>query len=139
MRLCIASSLLAILPACDAIAPEECTLVLRYGLLIELEDSITGLPVAVAGQVRAIDGVFRDSIASYIQGNGTVDTVIVNVVPGSSRASLASGRPGTYRVEVERPEYEIWTRSNIEVVKQSPECPAVATTHVLARLRPTQN
>jgi hypothetical protein len=103
------------LASCDVFDPGECTLQAGPGVIVVLRDSISGSPVAMPFQVRAISGLIADSSTNFANRGTQVDTIMVNVGSDRSSVSLAYERAGTYRVEVEHPSYRPWARNGIPV------------------------
>jgi hypothetical protein len=97
--------------------PVACTADFRYGILVEVRDAGTDLPLAGArGAVH--DGAYVDSLRSW----------------GNSSAFAAAGeRAGVYLVEVQKSGYQPWTANNVVVTRD--EC-HVRQVQVVARLQP---
>ena len=107
----------AALVACDSTAPIACTAEFVYGIQVQVQDSITGLPVetGLGGSVQ--DGAFSEQM-----------TVLGNLLLG------AGERAGTYAVQVTAPSYDEWNTS--DVVVTADECHVIPVS-LVARLRPS--
>ena len=104
-----------------------CTAELRPGIVVDIQDSVTGAP-------RAFDALV---IAAH---DGQVDSVQHSHAPGDVadsaderrlRVWLAWEKPGTYDVAVHVAGYAVWSRKGIEVLAGT--CHVVPV-HLLARL-----
>jgi hypothetical protein len=77
-----------------------CTSVFRFGLFVQLADSVADAPLAVAAKIVIREGAFGDSILA--------------IPPGQSW--LAAGeRPGTYQLTIRAAGYRDWVRDAIVV------------------------
>ena len=89
--------------------PGACTSILVPAIIVEMRDARTGAPLAglAVGTVR--DGAYIDSLRphSYLDASELTGTML-------SRQA-AHERSGRYTVEVERPGYQRWTRSDVRV------------------------
>jgi hypothetical protein len=106
--------------ACDIFDP-ACDAILFPGLVVSVVDAVSGDAVPVdAGAVSATDGDYTE----YPDETGA-----------RSRWDIwLEGRPGTYRVEVNTPDYEPWVEEGVRV--ESGRC-GITTTQVTARLQPS--
>lgn len=89
-------------------------------IIAEIRDSVTGNPAAFGARVQIQDGGFTSSIIAST-GNSAI----------AALAGLGGARAGTYTVSVEKAGYRLWTKRNVEVLKN--QC-AVQPTWVMARL-----
>jgi hypothetical protein len=104
------------LVACSDVT-SVCTPILLHGLVITVQDSVTGgAPVSQATVVvRDVAGAFADS-------GKTIDTF-----------SSAPERGGTYRIEIRAAGYRDWAANNVVVTKNGCHVTAVAITARLQR------
>ena len=79
-----------------------------YGIRIDVRDSASAVPYAGPVNVRAVDGVFSDSVAGFLPFESRTDSAIVYLV---------MERPGAYRVYVEAPSYLLWEKPNVVVTE----------------------
>ena len=117
-------SLLVTLNGCESPLPVLCPGAVTPGIVVEVLDSSTGAWIADSASGVVRDGEYVDSLRPH--------TWSATYVLATLQA--AGDRPGTYRVEVSRPRYEDWSQDG--VVAEPAPC-VVATTTIVARLRPT--
>ncbi len=70
-------------------------------VIVEIRDSITARPLAAGATVTIQDGSFS---ATSVGAGDTLTAAYVG---------LGGARPGKYKVTVERPAYQRWTKSNV--------------------------
>ena len=95
---------------------------------VNVFDAVTGLPVAYSARL-------------IVKTDGRVDTIPSQYPPSDSlRATWLeadapdiSGRPGVYDVRVERPGYEPWLRTGVEV-RMPHGCDQITTVVLTASL-----
>jgi hypothetical protein len=98
-----------------------CTTDIRYGIVVEVRDAVSGAVVADGARLIVREGEY-------------VETVDGPPVPGLPYLQAAAERPGTYSVTVEKAAYQVWTRTDIRV--RDTDC-HVSTVRLEARLQPT--
>lgn len=118
---------LGALTACsgaDRVTPPDvyCTASIEPGLVVYIEDAVTGQPQAEGAMAVATDGAYSESLRG-----GVSNGVTLLALQG------ASERAGLYQLRVEKPGYQAWTRSNVRVL--AGEC-HVRTVQVTAKLQP---
>ena len=94
--------LLASLASCAKGEPltVDCPDIIRPMILIQVQDPATGLPAAEGAGGSISEGAFTSPLVRY----------------GEDRlAPQATGRPGTYTVVVQKPGYQDWTRTGVQV------------------------
>jgi len=117
------AAIAASISACDAIGifSTSCTLEIRFAVLLEVVDSVSGQPVVDRdGTVMIADGAYADTVQMTAPGHPI---------------GLASERPGTYSVAVRARGYLPWSMSGIRVRKDDAGCHVVTVT-LTALLRP---
>ncbi len=107
--------LAATVAACDLVGPHACTMEARPGILLTVQDSLTGVPVSGPLLAIAREGAYADT--------SRYDYPIV---------ALAYERAGHYDVTVSATGYRLWTRSGVEVKDDGCH---VETAHVMAWLQ----
>lgn len=105
--------------ACFDPAETACTLEARYGLQVEIRDSVSSELVATGAHVTASSGSYHE----VLQINGGI-------------AFGATERAGTYRVTVTRPGYRTWVRSGVTVTRDACHVTSVWFTALLQPLSP---
>lgn len=99
------------LAGCDAFGPRECTLDVRPAIEVSIRDAATDEYLAGSASGAVTDGAFRDTLR-FSRGHS---------LPGSDGRTVwtalraADERPGTYRVEVVVPGYDMWVREGVRV------------------------
>lgn len=106
------------LAACNS----DCALVEAPAIRVEVVDAVSGESLALGSLVVAEDGAFADSVR-IPESFGNPDVQV----------SLAFGRPGRYRVTVERPGFRPWVLSNVRVARGG-SCGRVKTVSLRAEL-----
>ena len=98
--------------------PTVCTLSFDYGIIVRVEDSLSGASAAFGARLVLRDGAYVDSTAVSFDG---------------LHLSGAGERAGSYTVTVQKPTYHDWTRTNVRVTADECHVKAVSLT---ARLQP---
>ena len=114
-------SLALVVAGCGA----TCPLGIYPAIIVEVREADSGRPAASG----ALGLVFRGTVVA--------DTLRSNFVENDTSAvRLSSSRikTGRYRVTIERPGFETWTRDNVDVLAASGDCGGVRTTHLRADL-----
>jgi hypothetical protein len=94
----------------------------RYGLIVEVRDSVTGEPAAVGARLVARDGAYADT--SKQLPDPYTDPLVLHA---------AGERAGWYDVSVKKAGYSDWRRTPVRVTKD--DC-HVRTVRLAARLQP---
>ena len=95
-----------------------CTLSFDYGIVVRVEDSVSGAPAASGARLVLRDGAYLESTEENLAGlylNG------------------AGERAGDYTVTVQKPTYHDWVRTNVRVTADACHVHSVSLT---ARLQP---
>ena len=110
--------------ACDVLdsSPVVCTRELRFGLIVTVEDSVTGAPAAADARLVARDGAYADTV---IGPSPATD-------PNALTLFAVPERPGTYELTVSKNGFLTWQRSRVIVTADECHVRPVAVT---ARLR----
>jgi hypothetical protein len=112
---------------CDSTCPETCRPNIRYGIMLNVVDSVTQTARACGATAWVRDGTYVDTLR-----------VIGWCAPESLQSMRMAGaqeRPGLYDLFVERPGYYTWQRLHVRVTRG--ECNCHVTPVLLeARLRP---
>ena len=107
----------------NPIEQRVCTADFRYGLMVYVQDSVTGASVASGATLVARESDFEDTF-TYPDGRPDLNT----------QPLLSAGeRAGTYQVTVTKAGYAPWARSNVTIT--SNVC-HVNQTELTARLQP---
>jgi hypothetical protein len=116
--------LVVVTGACDALdsSPVVCTRELRFGLIVTVQDSVTGAPAAAEAQLVARDGAYADTV---IGPSAATD-------PNALTLFAVPERPGTYELTVSKNTFVTWQRSGVVVTADECHVRPVAVT---ARLR----
>ncbi len=101
------------------LSPENCTADFRYGLTVQVRDSVTGAPAGHDALVIARDGAYADTLSSFPFSSDSVTFV------------GAGERPGRYVVTVSKPGYQLWVRDGVEVGEDGCHVQQVAITALL--------
>jgi hypothetical protein len=88
--------------ACDLPFTGACTADFRYGIIVEVRDSITGAPAAEGARLIARDGAYADTSDQF-----------AFVEPLTLRA--AGERGGRYDLAIQKTGYREWTRTGVRV------------------------
>jgi hypothetical protein len=88
--------------ACDLPFTGACTADFRYGIVVEVRDSVTGEPAADGARLIVRDGAYADT-----------SDQLPFTEPLTLRA--AGERGGRYDITVEKPDYREWTRTRVRV------------------------
>jgi hypothetical protein len=127
MRMNIHSGLTAIVmigaSCANPVEDVVCTADFRYGLLVYVQDSVTGAALASGATLVAREADFEDS---FTHPAGRPDLDAYPLVSAGERA-------GTYQVTVTKPGYAPWMRSNVTVTSNACH---VNRTELTARLQP---
>lgn len=100
VRTLFSAMLVVILTGCNVFGPKSCTTVAPPAIAVSVEHAETGEPIDDA-LVIARDGFFADSART-------------EVVPGRPHTvALATERPGTYTVLVEKTGFLDWIREDV--------------------------
>ena len=100
-----------------------CTLEFRYGLVVYVQDSVTGAAAASGATLLAREAGFEDSFTNPAGGSDA-----------DARPLLSAGeRAGTYQLTVTKAGYAPWTRNNVTVTENACH---VNQTELTARLQP---
>ena len=86
---------------------DVCPAVVRPGIVVEIRDARTGLPIAQGAQGFVREGTYVDSLRPY-QGVSANPATLISL-------QAALGRPGKYDVEVQRAGYLRWTKAGVTV------------------------
>lgn len=92
----------AAIAACDFPFTGACTTDFRYGVVVEVRDSVTGAPAAAGARLIVRDGAYADTSDQP----PFVDPLILQA---------AGERGGFYDLTVQKPNYQEWTRRNVRV------------------------
>lgn len=114
-----------VLGACDLTNSRDvyCTDNFVAGLVVSVQDSLTGAPAASGAQLIAQEGAYADT-ASYPPNRPDLD----------ARPLVSAGeRPGTYTVRVSKPGFLDWVRGGIIVTADECHVRPVALTARLQR------
>lgn len=120
LRFVVAIGLLVAVAGCVV----TCPTVASPSIDVEVREAGSGRPAASG----ALGLVFRGTVV--------VDTLRSYAENDTSAVTLTSWGIGTgrYRVTIERPGFEIWTRDNVDVLAARGDCGGVRTTHLRADL-----
>ena len=114
-----------VLGACDLMNSRNviCTDIFVSGLVVSVQDSLTGAPAASGAQLIAQDGAYADT-ASYPPNRPDLD---------AQPLVSAGERPGAYTVRVSKPGFLDWVRGGIIVTADECHVRPVALTARLQR------
>ena len=87
----------------------SCDLSIEPGVIVEIRDAITGVPLAANARGVVREGAYTDSLRAY-ETKGSAPNALV------SRAA-AYERPGTYSIEVDAPGHQSWRVDDVRVSK----------------------
>jgi hypothetical protein len=119
-----ALALLTLLSACSAVVdPAICTLEFRFGIGVQVQDSLTGAWIGSGATLVARDGSYVDSVTAQTGRPDMDDAPLVT----------AGERAGTYDLVVRREGYQPWSKTGVKVERD--EC-HVHSVMLLARMRP---
>lgn len=104
-------------------AKQPCTAEYRYGLGIQVQDSVTGQFIASGARLIVRDGAFVETMQAPAN-RPDVDSLPI---------PAAGERPGVYTLTVQKPGYREWRTSGVKVTAD--RC-HVQPVRVLARLQP---
>jgi hypothetical protein len=122
-------ALVALTGCADEIASRNCAYASLAGIVVELEDSISGARYPFNNAVAtAREGAFTDSVR-YLSITGDPHS--------PTRLALAFDREGTYTATATADGYRPWTMSGVRVFKESGFCGRVITRQLTARLQPS--
>ena len=110
-----------LLVACDD-SPMSCTASVEPAMVVSVEDSLDGSPVAAEATALAVDGAFGEALRPH--GHNTVGELTSLAGPDE--------RAGTYMVTVDKTGYAEWRQTDIRVTAD--EC-HVRTVNLTARLQ----
>ena len=119
-RLSIIVGAAAIIAGCNPFSG-PCTTDIRWGIVVEVRNAVTGESLADGARLIVRDGDY-------------VETVDGPPVPGFPELRAAGERAGTYDVTIQKAGYQDWTRTGIRVRDQGCH---VETVRLDARLQPT--
>lgn len=105
---------------------DACTTSVEPGIVVTIEDAVTGAPLAGGARGAVHEGAYVDSLTPY-GGDGAGGIV--------SRAA-AYERSGLYAVAVEHPGYESWEESGVRVRQNGCHVGTVDLTAALEPLPP---
>lgn len=125
MGLLALSLLAAALAACDT-GGSICPAFSAPAVVVRVVDATTGEPAAEGALGMARDAAFADTLGRHD----------VNEAQEITSLSGAFGRPGEYRVNVERAGHARWERSGVVVRSSGGKCPQPVTAVLDARLQP---
>lgn len=115
-------ALLTLLPACSAVLdPVYCTTDFRFGLAVQVQDSVTGAWIGSGATLVARDGAYVDSVTGPVGR------------PEDAALAAAGERAGTYDLVVRHEGYLPWSRTGVKV--EGDECHVHPVT-LLARMQP---
>lgn len=117
-------ALLTLLPGCPAVIdPVMCTADFRFGISVQVQDSVTGAWIGSGATLIARDGAYVDSVTGPFGR------------PDADDAALATAgeRAGTYDLVVRHDGYRPWSRTGVKV--EADEC-HVHPVSILARMQP---
>lgn len=100
-----------------------CTDEARPGLILTVQDSITGAPVVGEAIATALLSAYADT--AHFSGDAASEALLYE-------------RPGRYRIDVMADEYQPWTRTSVRIPETEDEC-HVRTVRLTARLQSEQN
>jgi hypothetical protein len=102
------------LGACDLVDSPQvfCTDNFVYGLVVAVQDSLTGAPTASGAQLIARDGAYADTMAFPPNRPDLDDRTLTG----------AGERPGTYTATVSKAGFLDWVRSGIVVTEDQYGC-----------------
>lgn len=92
-------------PAACTDLSQVCDTSIQPSVVVTVQDSVTGLPVASGAFGRAIDGTFEDTLTAF--GYLMPDTLVSLAMRGE--------RVGTYVVEIRQTGYLTWQQSGVQV------------------------
>jgi hypothetical protein len=106
--------------ACDLPFGGACTTDFRYGVVVEVRDSVTGAHAADGARLVVRDGTYADTS---------------DQLPFTEPLTLqaAGERSGTYTLTVEKSNYQDWTRTGVRV--REDQCHVIPV-RLAARLQP---
>lgn len=92
----------AAITGCDLPFTRACTTDFRYGVVVEVRDSVTGAPAAAGARLVVRDGAYADTS---------------DQLPFTEPLMLqaAGERGGRYDLTVQKPDYRDWTRTGVRV------------------------
>jgi len=99
--------------------PTVCTLSFDYGIIVRVEDSVSGASAGSGARLVLRDGAYVESTEESFDG---------------LYLSGAGERTGVYTVTVQKPTYHDWARTNVRVT--AGEC-HVHPVNLTARLQPS--
>lgn len=100
IRTVVSSLLILILTGCNVFGPQSCTTLAPPAVSVSVDHAESGAPLDDA-LIVAVDGSYADSVRS------------VTVSEESAWVGLASGRPGTYTIHVEKSGFLAWIREDV--------------------------
>ena len=104
-RYCVAVAFLTLGVACDnPFGSGDCTLLVRPAVTIEVRETGSGRSLADSAKGVVRTGTYVDSLKP---SRSDASGVLVALQGG--------GTAGTYSIELVRPGYAVWTRSNVHV------------------------
>jgi hypothetical protein len=106
--------------ACNLLFTGACTADFRWGVVVEVRDSVTGAPAADGARLIVRDGAYADT-----------SDQLPFTEPLTLRA--AGERGGIYDVTVEKSDYRDWTRTRVRV--REDQCHVIPV-RLEARLQP---
>jgi hypothetical protein len=117
-------ALLTLLPACAAVLdPVYCTTEFRFGLAVQVQDSVTGAWIGSGATLIARDGAYMDSVSEPFGRRDADDAPL----------ATAGERAGTYDLVVRHEGYLPWSKKGVKV--EGDEC-HVHPVSLLARMQP---
>jgi hypothetical protein len=103
-----------------------CTTEFRFGLSVQVKDSVSGAWAASGAQLVLRDGAYADS-ASYPPNRSDLDALSLNG---------AGERAGTYEVTVRKAGFMTWQRQAVRVTANECHVNSVSLTAMLTKLPP---
>lgn len=127
----LALSSVALVSGCGLVAPGACTTDFRFGLVVYVQDSVTGAWAASGARLLTEDAKGVADAGDQYFSAFPADRPELDPQP-----LLGAGeRAGTYRVTVRKAGYADWVRTGVRVTED--EC-HVRQVELLARLKPAR-